>query len=58
VDLLRPDELGSERLNAWLRREPTPRREPVFEQIDFNGLARLPHLVDELVSSARPNAHN
>jgi predicted glycosyltransferase len=57
VDLLCPEELGPDPLAAWLRL-PTPPRQSAHEQIDFNGLARLPHLVDELVSNARLHAFN
>lgn len=57
IDLLRPDELHPAPLNAWLRTR-SPWREPVREQIDFNGLARLPHLVDELMSSTRSHSVN
>jgi predicted glycosyltransferase len=52
VDVRLPAELSPELLGEWVG-SPAPLRDPVFERIDFNGLARLPNLVDELVTSAR-----
>jgi predicted glycosyltransferase len=56
IDLLPSVDLAPARLGDWLSSPDTP-RESVHERIDFNGLARLPHLVDELVSTrtASPN---
>jgi predicted glycosyltransferase len=51
IDLLHPSDLAPARMSAWLN-APVPQRESVHEHIDFNGLARLPHLMDELVSGA------
>lgn len=51
VDLLHPADLAPRRLREWFGSKP-PQKESVRDQIDFNGLARLPNLVDELVSGA------
>lgn len=51
IDLLHPQEIDSDRFSAWLDTKVAPAI-PVRERIDFNGLARLPHLVDELMAGA------
>jgi predicted glycosyltransferase len=48
IDMLRPDELTPGRLAEWLARAPgAPTR--ARDRIDLGGLARLPHLLDELL---------
>ncbi len=51
VDMLHPDEITPSRLGEWLGGEARCATR-VHDQIDFNGLARLPDFVDELVSGA------
>jgi predicted glycosyltransferase len=53
VDMLHPDDVSPAALSAWLantsRSRPHARR-----RLDFNGLSRLPHLLDRLLLSADP----
>jgi predicted glycosyltransferase len=49
LDVLHPDDLSPGALTAWLAREigPPPR---VRDRIDLNGLARLQHLLREMLT--------
>lgn len=52
IDLLHPEEATACRITRWLSRAPTG-SPCIHESIDFNGLSRLPSLVEELVTSPR-----
>jgi predicted glycosyltransferase len=47
VDMLHPDDVTPAALSSWFASESQP-RPPVRARLDFNGLARLPHLFSEL----------
>jgi len=53
VDVLHPNDLSPEALSAWLTRRGT-RVRPARERIDFNGLRRIPELVEELLDRRPP----
>jgi predicted glycosyltransferase len=48
VDMLHPDELSPAALSEWLSRAPRP-RPCARECLDFNGLNRLPHLLQQVL---------
>jgi len=52
VDLLCPEELSPAALARWLARELEPPR--VHAQLDFNGLARLPRLLEQMLAGPSP----
>lgn len=47
TDVLHPDDLSSQALNAWLKRETKSPK--VHSRINLNGLAALPHMARELL---------
>jgi len=49
VDMLHPDELHPQALSRWLAGGSFP-RQSVRECLDFNGLSRLPHFLDEVLA--------
>jgi predicted glycosyltransferase len=51
VDLLHPSEVTPQALARWIA---APNGTPALHEIDMNGLARLPHLLNELLA-ARPH---
>ena len=53
VDVLHPEALSAAALSAWLARERAPVR-PARERIDFNGLSRVPQLLEELLGIRPP----
>ncbi|PYP71183.1 MAG: glycosyltransferase [Gemmatimonadetes bacterium] len=53
VDVLHPEGLSAAALSAWLARGRAPVR-PARERIDFNGLSRVPQLLEELLGSRPP----
>ncbi|HYT04332.1 MAG TPA: hypothetical protein VEM13_05555, partial [Gemmatimonadales bacterium] len=53
VDVLHPEALSAAALSTWLARTPAPVR-PARERIDFNGLRRVPQLLEELLGSRPP----
>src|SRR6266581_692325 len=48
VDVLHPEALSAAALSTWLARERAPVRS-ARERIDFNGLSRVPQLLEELL---------
>jgi predicted glycosyltransferase len=52
VDVLHPEALSAPALSNWLARGRPPVR-PARERIDFNGLRRVPHLLEELLGIRR-----
>ena len=53
VDVLHPEALSAAALSNWLARG-RPRMRPARERIDFNGLSRVPHLLEELLGIRSP----
>ncbi len=53
VDVLHPEALSAAALSTWLARGQAPVR-PAREHIDFNGLSRVPQLLEELLGSRPP----
>jgi predicted glycosyltransferase len=53
IELAHPDHVTPEIITTWLQKENKPTRQ-ASDLIDFNGLARLPHLVDEILNSSPP----
>jgi len=53
VDVLHPQDLSPGALSAWLARGRTEVRR-AREHIDFNGLSRIPRLLEELLGLGRP----
>src|SRR5437667_405056 len=53
VDVLHPEALSAAALSTWLARERAPGR-PARERIDFNGLSRIPQLLEELLGIRPP----
>jgi predicted glycosyltransferase len=53
VDVLHPTDLSPRALTAWLASECPPGR-PARQRIDFNGLARVPLLLEELLGLRPP----
>ena len=53
VDVLHPEALSAGALSTWLARERVPVR-PARERIDFNGLSRVPQLLEELLGIRPP----
>ena len=53
VDVLHPEALSAAALSTWLARGPAPVR-PARERIDFNGLSRVPQLLEELLGIRPP----
>jgi predicted glycosyltransferase len=49
VDVLHPDHLSADMLTEWLSRDLRPRPRG-RDLLDFNGLARLPHLLEEVLA--------
>ncbi len=54
LDVLRPEKLNPQALADWLGREIEPPRH-IRDRVDFNGLERLPGMLEELVSIRRMN---
>jgi predicted glycosyltransferase len=52
VDMLHPDDVSPAALSAWLADDSRPSPH-VRGRLDFGGLARLPHLLDELLSGEK-----
>jgi predicted glycosyltransferase len=50
VDVLHPDDATADALETWMAAAGT-KRPSTLECIDFNGLSRLPMLVEEVLSS-------
>jgi predicted glycosyltransferase len=48
IDLLHPDKANAETVTSWLLNHATPGKQ-VHELLDFNGLSRLPLLLDSLI---------
>jgi predicted glycosyltransferase len=48
VDVLHPDSLRPSALTEWLSRDVAPPQ--VHQRIDFNGLSRLPRLLEEVLA--------
>jgi predicted glycosyltransferase len=48
LEVLHPEELSVAALTRWLARDRTPVR-PAWEHIDFNGLSRVPRLLEDLL---------
>ena len=53
VDVLHPEALNAAALSNWLARERS-RVRPARERIDFNGLSRVPQLLEELLGIRPP----
>ena len=53
VDVLHPEALSAAALSTWLARGRAPVR-PARERIDFNGLSRVPQLLEELLGIRPP----
>jgi len=53
VDVLHPEALSAAALSTWLARERAPVRS-AREHIDFNGLSRVPQLLEELLGIRPP----
>jgi predicted glycosyltransferase len=53
VDVLHPEALSAAALSSWLARG-RPQRRPARERIDFNGLSRVPRLLEELLGIRPP----
>jgi predicted glycosyltransferase len=53
VDVLHPEALSAAAVSNWLARG-RPRMRPARERIDFNGLSRVPHLLEELLGIRSP----
>src|SRR3989441_404266 len=53
LDVLHPEALSAAALSTWLARGLAPVR-PARERIDFNGLSRVPQLVEELLGLRPP----
>ena len=53
VDVLHPEALSAAALSTWLARGRPPVR-PARERIDFNGLSRVPQLLEELLGIQPP----
>ncbi len=53
VDLLHPDDLTPQALTAWLAKEIKPVK--ARDLIDFKGLDRLPHLIEDLIAQSSPS---
>lgn len=51
LSVMRPDEMTPAALTEWMRRD-VPFPAGIRDRIDFNGLARIPHLADELLAVA------
>jgi len=53
LEVLRPEELSPAALTHWLARSRPPVR-PAREHIDFNGLSRVPQLLEDLLGWRPP----
>jgi predicted glycosyltransferase len=53
LDVLHPEDLSPAALTHWLARGRTPVR-PAWEHIDFNGLSRVPQLLEDLLGFRPP----
>jgi predicted glycosyltransferase len=53
VDMLHPEALSAAALSSWLA-SGRPQVRPARERIDFNGLSRVPHLLEELLGIRPP----
>jgi predicted glycosyltransferase len=49
IDLLHPEEVSPNALSHWLAGGPSPARR-IRDRIDLDGLARLPHLLEEILT--------
>jgi predicted glycosyltransferase len=50
IDMLHPSKLTPAAISAWLARDVGPYRS-AHEQLDFDGIGRLPRLFDELIAA-------
>src|SRR5436189_4672908 len=53
LDVLHPEDLSPAALTHWLARGRTPVR-PAWQHIDFNGLSRVPRLLEDLLGFRPP----
>jgi predicted glycosyltransferase len=56
LDVLHPDELSPDALTQWLARPPATR--PSTQEIDFDGLIRIPQFAAELFRQDKPHEHS
>lgn len=56
LNVLHPDDLTSDAITDWLH-SPRPTAQESLDQLDLDGLARLPEMAEELIASIRTSKH-